>query len=473
VLRAQSYKRHWVEIFLQEERMAEIRYNIVFRGKIMAGFEPGDVKRNIAGLFSISEEKAGQILALKRFIIKKDLDERTAGKYIEVLKKAGLQVFPEPVQAPTIIQEHKPSETPLTQEPGDEKKSAYAGAATTVEIGVKPQEAKPAAARKKPDKIPFEFRGSGSEYFRIWLVNILLSIITLGIYSAWAKVRKNQYLYGNTRVDGASFEYLAKPSKILKGRLIVVGFFLLQGVLSQIFPISGAVLSIAFVIALPWLVIRSLAFNARNSSLRNIRFAFNGSYGEAAKAYLLWPMVSVLTIGFLFPYAYFRQKKFMVENSGYGTTDFKFNATYGDYNRVFFGLLIPVLIGVILIAGSFFLFPPLFILVLLSLYLYIFAYVSVKTGNLLYNSSRLADHRFEADMKLKDYLFIVLTNSLATAVTFGLFHPWAKVRSLRYKIEHLRLAPAGDLDGFIAESQKQISAVGSEATDFMDIDFGL
>ncbi|MDQ1330471.1 MAG: hypothetical protein QG578_734, partial [Thermodesulfobacteriota bacterium] len=431
----------------QEERMAEIRYNIVYRGKIMAGFEPGDVKRNIAGLFSVSEEKAAQILALKRFILKKDLDERKAGKYIEVLKKAGLEVFPEPMQAPAGIQEGKPSEIPLIQGPGDEKESSNKVVFETVDTDVKPQAAKPAAAEKKRDKIPFEFRGSGSEYFRIWLVNILLSIITLGIYSAWAKVRKNQYIYGNTRIGGASFEYLAKPSKILKGRLIVAGFFLLQGVLSKIVPIAGIVLSITFVIALPWLVIRSLAFNARNSSLRNIRFAFSGSYGEAAKAYLLWPIVAFLTLGIMFPYAYYRQRKFMVENSGYGTTGFKFNASYGDYNRIFLSLLIPVLIGALLFAGSFFLFPPLFILVLLALYLYIFACISVKTGNLLYNSSSLAGHRFEADMKLKDYLFIVLTNSLAIAVTFGLFYPWAKVRSLQYKIEHLKLAPAGDLDG--------------------------
>jgi len=453
--------------------MAEIRYNIVFSGEIMAGCEPGNVKRNIARLFSISEEKAEQILARKRFILKKDLDERTAGKYTEVLKKAGLQIFLEPVQAQTGIQKQKPSETLLIQEPRDEKKSAYGGIATTVEIGVKPQAAKPAAAEKKPDKIPFEFRGSGSEYFRIWIVNILLSIITLGIYSAWAKVRKNQYFYGNTRITGASFEYLAKPSKILKGRLIVAGFFLFQGLLSKILPIAGVVLSITFVVAIPWLITRSLAFNARNSSLRNIRFAFNGSYREAAKAYLLWPMVAFLTLGIMFPYAYYRQRKFMVENSGYGTTGFKFNAKYGDYNRIFLGLLIPVLIGILLIAGSFFLFPPLFILVALALYLYIFAFISVKTGNLLYNSSSIVDHRFEADMKLKDYLFIVLTNSLATALTLGLFHPWAKVRSMKYKIEHLQLAPGGDLDGFVAESKKQINAVGSEATDFMDIDFGL
>lgn len=453
--------------------MAEIRYNIVFRGEIAGGCDPGEVKRNLARLFSMSEEKAGQILARKQIILKKDLDERAAGKYAEILKKAGLLVFPEHVQAQAGIEAPQPSETPPAQKPADEKKSAFAGAEDTVEIGMKAQAAKPAPTEKKPDKIPFEFRGSGSEYFRIWLVNILLSIITLGIYSAWAKVRKNQYLYGNTRIGGASFEYLAKPSRILKGRLIVAGFFLLQGVLSKILPVTGVVLSITFIIALPWLVVRSLAFNARNSSLRNIRFSFNGSYKEAAKAYLLWPMLAVLTLGFLFPYAYFRQRKFMVENSGYGVTGFKFSATRKDYNLIFFSLLIPVLLGSILIAGSVFLFPPLAVLVGIALYLYIFACMSVKTGNLLYNSSSLAGNRFEADMKLKDYFVLVLTNSLATAVTFGLFHPWAKVRALRYKIEHLKLAPAGDLNGFVAESRKQVSAIGAEATDFMDMDFGL
>ena len=48
----------------------------------------------------------------------------------------------------------------------------------------------------------------------------LLSIVTLGIFSAWAKVRNKQYFYRNTLVDGSSFEYLASPIAILKGRII-------------------------------------------------------------------------------------------------------------------------------------------------------------------------------------------------------------------------------------------------------------
>ena len=47
-------------------------------------------------------------------------------------------------------------------------------------------------------ELPLEFRATGAEYFRIWIVNLLLTIITLGIYSAWAKVRRLRYFYGST-----------------------------------------------------------------------------------------------------------------------------------------------------------------------------------------------------------------------------------------------------------------------------------
>jgi len=65
-----------------------------------------------------------------------------------------------------------------------------------------------------------EFSGRGSEYFRIWIVNILLTICTLYIYSAWAKVRSKRYFYGNTFLDGSSFEYHAQGKQLLPGRLI-------------------------------------------------------------------------------------------------------------------------------------------------------------------------------------------------------------------------------------------------------------
>ena len=52
-----------------------------------------------------------------------------------------------------------------------------------------------------------EFEGQAGEYFRIWIVNLFLSIITLGIYSPWAKVINTKYLYQNLSIEGHRFDY--------------------------------------------------------------------------------------------------------------------------------------------------------------------------------------------------------------------------------------------------------------------------
>jgi uncharacterized membrane protein YjgN (DUF898 family) len=120
-----------------------------------------------------------------------------------------------------------------------------------------------------------------------------------------------------------------------------------------------------------------------------------------------------------------------------------------------------------------FLFAPLAIVAGLLFYLYLLAFFSVKSTNLLYNASKIADHRLESTMKISEYIVIVITNSLATALTLGLYFPWAKVRTLRYRLKNLVLISRGDLDGFTAAEKEQISALGEEAGDFLDFDFGL
>jgi uncharacterized membrane protein YjgN (DUF898 family) len=74
---------------------------------------------------------------------------------------------------------------------------------------------------------------------------------------------------------------------------------------------------------------------------------------------------------------------------------------------------------------------------------------------------------------MREFIGILVSNSIAIALTLGLFHPWAKVRTLRYKVDNLTLMASGDLDSFIAKEQKEVSALGEEMGDFLDFDFGL
>src|SRR5690242_11951830 len=115
----------------------------------------------------------------------------------------------------------------------------------------------------------FEFRASGGEFFRIWIVNIGLTLITLGIYSAWAKVRTRRYFYGNTYVAGHSFDYHASPVRILIGRIIALVLFGGYQLGAKISPFVAVAMAVFFIVAIPWLIVSSRRFNARNTSYRN------------------------------------------------------------------------------------------------------------------------------------------------------------------------------------------------------------
>lgn len=141
----------------------------------------------------------------------------------------------------------------------------------------------------------FQFTGSHGEYFKIWAVNVLLTIITLGIFSAWAKVRTKRYFYANTYLNGANFEYDAKPLSILVARLIVLLIFAGGAVWAGEDLLSNAVHSVLLLVLLPWAIVRGLAFNARYSSTRHVRFHFNKNFGVYLKIYLIYlPIILVL-----------------------------------------------------------------------------------------------------------------------------------------------------------------------------------
>jgi uncharacterized membrane protein YjgN (DUF898 family) len=44
---------------------------------------------------------------------------------------------------------------------------------------------------------------------------------------------------------------------------------------------------------------------------------------------------------------------------------------------------------------------------------------------------------------------------------------------MRYKVQHLTLIAAGDLNTFVAEKQKEVGAIGDASSDFFDFDLGL
>ena len=133
---------------------------------------------------------------------------------------------------------------------------------------------------------PVSFTGQPGEYFRIWIVNLALTIVTLGIYLPWARVRTQQYFYGHTWVDGQNFEYRANPLALLRGYVLVSVLFVGYTLASQFeyYWIAGPLL-LLYVVLYPWMVRQSLRFRAANTVHRGLRFGFQGTTRDAYVAY--------------------------------------------------------------------------------------------------------------------------------------------------------------------------------------------
>lgn len=321
--------------------------------------------------------------------------------------------------------------------------------------------------------VPFEFRGNGFEYFKIWIVNILLTILTLGIYSAWAKVRNNRYFYSNLYLDGESFRYLADPVTILKGRIIAVVGFLVFIIAGEYNPVFGIALSLLLMIILPYLIVRSLAFNNRMSSYRNIQFRFHGDYKEAAMALLVWPLLGVVTLGLLYPLALLRMNQFIVRNSAYGTTRFGFDATAMDYALIMLMFIGGMLLTGVVVAVAALVLPEVLISFFgLGMYAIVIVFVIVKMTNLYYNSTTLGDHTFDADLEFPGLFGVYAINFLLTVLTLGLYLPFARVRLTKYRAAHICFIAEGSIDHFIAAEKEQVDALGEEMGEVFDFDIG-
>lgn len=140
------------------------------------------------------------------------------------------------------------------------------------------------------------FNGTGLEYFKIWIVNILLVIVTLGLYYPWAKVRNNRYFYANSTLEDRNFDYHATGKQLFLGYLIAMALFLLYVVIQQVSPAGSGIVFLLFMIALPWIVWRSLKFNMRITSFSNVRFSFEGQLGGAYFNFLLLPFIFIVLL---------------------------------------------------------------------------------------------------------------------------------------------------------------------------------
>ena len=142
---------------------------------------------------------------------------------------------------------------------------------------------------------PIAFSGSGREYFRVWIVNLLLSIVTLGIYTPWARRRTAQYFYSHTQVAGSPLEFVAEQRRMVFGFLAFAGLYLAyQMALETGQETAAALLLFGFAVLAPFLWASAMRFRLGATRWRGIRLAFTATWKEVYVA--SWPVFAIAAL---------------------------------------------------------------------------------------------------------------------------------------------------------------------------------
>lgn len=338
------------------------------------------------------------------------------------------------------------------------------------------------------------FNGSTGEYFKIWVVNVALSIVTLGIYSAWAKVRTMRYFYTHTSIEGATFDYHAKPKAILVGRIIAVTLLGVYYLTSEYAPMVSLGILFLVVLLVPVLMVRSRSFQLRNTSFNGIRFNFERNFKGAFKTIYGGVAFSIVTLGLGSPSALFWRHRFIADHSAYGKTKFKFFGESSGFYGIFFasiGLgLLAYFIFAIFVGGlsavissgmqsgdsweSSGALSELMVwattLLLFVPYFAVGIYVQVAQRNYVWDNVELGGNQFESTLSVWQMIWMYASNAVAITASLGLLIPWAKIRLARYRASQMAVDLRSDWNEFVADSTPDNSAIGDEIVGAFDVE---
>jgi uncharacterized membrane protein YjgN (DUF898 family) len=307
--------------------------------------------------------------------------------------------------------------------------------------------------------VRFAYRGSGMPLFALMLKNMLLSLVTLGIYLAWAKTERRTYLWQNIEVHGHRLRYHGTGKELFFGYLkVVLGYLVFMGVPLAVGAIAGktagsitqVLLALALLPLIPFAIWGSRRYLLSRTSWRGVHMRLEGSGTEFAKTLGLGYLLTIVTFGFYAPIWFNRIHRVMVNASGIGTKSFD----YRGEDKVAFRM------GV---KG--------FFLSIITLGIYSFWYQAelarFQIGNTWFDGAK-----GEIDITGGDMFKLTLLQIFGLTFSLGLAFPWIMTYSLQFMLERIRFA--GPIDfAHIYQTTGSGSAAADGLADALDVGLGL
>jgi uncharacterized membrane protein YjgN (DUF898 family) len=314
-----------------------------------------------------------------------------------------------------------------------------------------------------PDESPgsrtygLEFGGSGLSLFLIALKNLLLTLVTLGIYMPWARVERRKYIWQNLAFHGQPLRFTGTGSELFVGYLKVglayLAFIAVPQGLGLIHPtlriVSAVILTFALLALLPVAIFGARRYLLSRTTHRGIRFGVTGSPKRFALSFYGNYLLTVVTLGLWAPVMSNRLHRIITEQSQFGSEPFRYTGEDGTIWKLWMvGLLLTVLT--------------------LGVY---FPWYQAKLLRYKMENTHFSGASGRSEVTGRDLFVIYLLLLFGTTLTVGLAAPWIAVYTLDRISQKLSFVGQIDFHG-ITQRDTGGDAAAEGLADALDVAIG-
>lgn len=328
------------------------------------------------------------------------------------------------------------------------------------------------------------FHGMGGTLLGMHVVNVCLTLVTLGGYHFWAKAKIRRYLFSHTSFAGDRFAYHGTGKELYQGFLkamLVFGipYFSLTAAHTFIdLPmwidvLAQAFAGLVFFLYVPVAIVNARRYRCTRTSWRGIRFSFRGRSVDFLKLYFRGWFFTVLTLGSYYPYFHTQRQAFLHSHTYFGNQPFRFTG-HGSGVMVPFAVTLLATYAVLVLCGAALAMQltnaGLTLLLIPFVLGPLWIWLLGQKQRYFWNHTSFGGAHFSSDITWQRLLTLYLGNLGLLLATLGWAWPWVTVRNARFFIGTLSLQGPVDLDRVVQDTT-EASVTGEGLSNLLDTGF--
>lgn len=305
------------------------------------------------------------------------------------------------------------------------------------------------------------FKGKGGDLFVVNLVNLFLTIITVGLYYPWAKARTLSWFYENTELDGHPFHFHGTGREMFKGFIKALGLLLLISGTSlyarivgdvSLYAIGSLIFFVGFILLFPLIVHGSYRYRTSRSSWKGIHMGYHGSLKTLYWLCVRDSILSFITLGVYSFWYSMNLRNYLLNHVRFGSSSIRYRGDGLEYFVIH-------LKGIFLTAITFGIYWFWYRKELLSYYVDNLRWEFVDGKSIQFKSTATGGALFG----------LLLTNALLVLFTLGIGFAWAQVRMVRFILMNVEFHGDADLNAIVQTEREHKDATADDLADLMDV----